>query len=269
MQHKSRTLLAEFREKEAQRLREIVHEANNPLSIVHNYLHILELRLQHEPEAVEQISLIASELTRAGNIFSRAREIPEGVELSPPVDADIQSDLELRRWISNFVELHSGYALEHGVKLSEISNFADEVGVADSALSIYVEQGKLSQIVGNLIKNAIEACAIGGFVHVGLNAGVIRSGTAGVEIFVEDNGPGLSDSVLANLTKIKVSTKGGDHAGIGLQLAYRLTDELKGALDVHSQSGKGCRFNLFLPLSGARREDQDSDLITDPTVKEH
>ena len=62
-----------FREHEHQRLREIVHEANNPLSIVRNYLHILQMRLQHEPEAVEQLDLIATELSRAADIIGRAR----------------------------------------------------------------------------------------------------------------------------------------------------------------------------------------------------
>ena len=58
------------------RLREIVHEANNPLSIIHNYLHILELRLKDYPETHEQLRLIAAEIRRTAAIFKRVVEFP-------------------------------------------------------------------------------------------------------------------------------------------------------------------------------------------------
>lgn len=230
--------LDRFRAAEYNRLREIVHEANNPLSIVHNYLHILELRLQHEPEAVEQLELIASELRRAGEVFTRARDVPLKTEIdSTPADA--LAEIDVSTWIANVAELFSGYALQAGVELSTQTK-----GVVGTLVT---QTDKLSQILSNLLKNAIEACQAGDEVTLGARAGVYRDGVVGVELFVEDEGPGLSNDVLDNLAGLKASNKGGEHQGVGLQVAFRLAIELQGALDVRTLAGQGTTFSLFLP----------------------
>lgn len=66
-----------YRNGDLARLREIVHEANNPLSIVNNYLHILELRLQGEESALEQLAVMGREIRRAAMLFQRAKDVPE------------------------------------------------------------------------------------------------------------------------------------------------------------------------------------------------
>ena len=58
------SLLKSYRQREEKRLRELVHEANNPLSVVQNYLHILQMRLQHDASASEQLDMISTELSR-------------------------------------------------------------------------------------------------------------------------------------------------------------------------------------------------------------
>ena len=227
-----------FRAGEYRRLREIVHEANNPLSIVHNYLHILELRLQHEAEAVEQLSLISSELRRAGEIFSRAREVPN-ISETAPVDNGQISELNITHWLTQVAELHSGYAQQVNVQI--------DTELPEREVSAPTQLEKLAQIVGNLVKNAIEACSGGDLVALGARSGVFRDGRMGVEVFVRDSGPGLPDEVLANLAEAKATQKGGDHQGIGLQVAFKLAAELDGAIDVRSEPGQGAVFTLFLP----------------------
>lgn len=233
-------LLEDFRSSEHKRLREIVHEANNPLAIVHNYLHILELRLQQDPEVVEQLEMIAAELRRAGEVFTRARDVPQQIQTDTTDDAEA-ADLEVTGWVSNVAELHSGYAAEHGVAL--------HVNVPTQPVTITTQTDKLMQVVSNLVKNAVEACEAGDEVTVGARGSVFREGRLGVELFVQDTGAGLSDDVLQNLTVAKRSTKGGDHQGIGLQVAFKLAAELDGALDVRTELGRGTTFSLFLPQS--------------------
>lgn|GEM_PF-1078638 len=227
-----------FRDQESQRLREIVHEANNPLSIVHNYLHILELRLAHDEAAKEQLQLIGSELKRAANIFSAAREVPSQTALVSEVPQQEVSTFDMFAFVDNVAEIHRGYAQEHGVKIEAQSLGAE--------LLMNTSQDKLAQILGNLVKNAIEACAVGDLVQIGAHDGVYRGGRVGVELFVSDTGPGLPADVLQNLTLAKQSAKGGDHQGIGLQMAFRLAAELDGALDVRTSSAAGTTFSLFL-----------------------
>ncbi len=235
--------LVDFRTQEIQRLRELVHEANNPLSIVSNYLHILGMQLQHEPEAVEKLNMISAELRRAEEVFARAREVPDIDETvdtdGEPADPIAQTDgrLALNPWIYQVAELHRGLANERGVNI--------EASGADGEITVRCDSNRLAQIVTNLLKNAVEACSTGDRVVLGLEANVYRNGVRGVNVVVQDNGPGLPESVLRQLREDKESTKGGE--GVGLKLAYQLTEEIGGALDV-SASAKGTEFTLFLPL---------------------
>jgi signal transduction histidine kinase len=109
------------------------------------------------------------------------------------------------------------------------------------------DEQRLAQILNNLVRNAIEASA-GKSVTVGSSAGVFREGREGVEISVRDTGPGLPRAVLDRLTEPKESTKGGDHAGLGLHIVHRLVGELKGNIDVRTAAGQGTTFTVYLPL---------------------
>ncbi len=231
--------LEQFRSAEQKRLREIVHEANNPLSIVHNYLHILQLRLQHEPEAAEQLALISSELRRAADVFATAREVPKQVQVKATAPGEV-SAIDVGHWLRQITELHSGYAAERGVPLN--------TDFPETAVTIHSQQDKLTQILTNLLKNALEACVDGDDVTVGYRTGVYRNGRLGAEVVVADSGPGLPEEALANLTVAKRSSKGGDHQGVGLQVAFALADELDGALDVRTGAGQGTTFTLFAPI---------------------
>ena len=51
--------------------REIIHEANNPLSTTQNYLKVLSLKLGDEHEAQETLTTISNELFRVSDIIKR------------------------------------------------------------------------------------------------------------------------------------------------------------------------------------------------------
>ena len=55
--------------------------------------------------------------------------------------------------------------------------------------------------------------------------------------------------VLERLADPKETSKGGDHAGLGLHIVHRLVAELGGNIDVRTATGQGTSFNLFLPLN--------------------
>ena len=228
-----------FREHEHQRLREIVHEANNPLSIVHNSLHMLQMRLQHEPEAVQQLELIGTELRRAADIFSRARDIPQEADETADPGIGEREELEAVGWLTDVAQLHRGMARNAGVELN--------LDLPAHTVMIDTYPDALAQIVSNLLKNAIEACASGDSITAGIRGEVYRSRQFGIDVFVRDTGPGLPSDVYEHLTEPKTSHKGGDHQGIGLQVAFRLADEMGGFIDVSSTRGLGTEFTIFLP----------------------
>ncbi|MEQ8861423.1 MAG: HAMP domain-containing sensor histidine kinase [Pseudomonadales bacterium] len=235
--------LGRFRQREEKRLRELVHEVNNPLAIVNNYLHILELKLAHEPEAVEQLRTIGTELRRASELIARAREVPE-LEAERPESGAEFTDLDVNALASQVVELHLGYAQEQQVQLTE--------QLLASPAQLRSDEQRLAQILNNLVRNAIEA-AHGASVSVSTVSGVYRESRAGMLLEVSDTGPGLPPEVLERLAEPKESSKGGDHSGLGLHIVHRLVAEIGGNIDVRTAPGQGTRFSIFLPLDpGAR-----------------
>ena len=218
-----------------QRLREIVHEANNPLSVVRNYLHILDLKLGEDPETREQIQLITEEVRRATDIVRSSIAVPRDLDIVATIESDEFDVVQLLRGVCG---LQQGSAQGQGVVI--------EARLPDRAIMLNADRDRLTQVLVNLVKNAVEAQPDGGQVIARIRDGVYRSGVPGVEIRISDSGPGLPDAVLKALFEPKASAKGGRHEGLGLHLTKRLMDELRGEIDVTNDDG--AEFALFLPV---------------------
>jgi len=117
------------------------------------------------------------------------------------------------------------------------------------------EKGSLSNreanlvglILVNLIENAIDVSVSG--QKVTLEALVYERE---IEFLVEDQGPGLSEVVKANLFQPVRSTKEGG-SGIGLALSHQLAVSLGGSLKLEENPDcRGARFRLAIPISVVR-----------------
>jgi PAS domain S-box-containing protein len=109
-------------------------------------------------------------------------------------------------------------------------------------LTIDVDADQIEQLFINLIRNATDACLeVGGTtVHVGW-----RRTRHGIEIWVEDEGPGLSNTT--NLFVPFFTTKAGG-SGIGLVLCRQIAEAHDGSLKLENRKeGRGARATLTLP----------------------
>ena len=232
----SSQLLEEYRKAQEKRLREIVHEANNPLSIIHNYLHILELRLQHESGAREQLNMISEEIRRTSDIIKRVVDFPAPGESTPAAPVLTRNRFDLNKVAEKVLELVQGQAESFGVELEKHFSSAEVILVSD--------EDSVTQAMSNLVKNAVEAMPEGGHIDLETATGVYRSGRPGVEFVVRDTGPGLSEEVIAHLYEPKSFTRG---SGLGLHITARLVEELEGAMDLRTAPDRGTAFSVFLP----------------------
>ncbi|MGA3081257.1 MAG: ATP-binding protein [Terracidiphilus sp.] len=104
----------------------------------------------------------------------------------------------------------------------------------------------IRRALANLIDNAAEAMQ-GGLLRVlGLQSSLSEDGAA-VEVVVSDTGHGLTDEIRERLFLPFYSTKQRG-TGLGLSIAAKIVQEHGGSLSAESNSPKGARFLLRLPL---------------------
>jgi len=228
-----------YRARHEKQLREIVHEVNNPLSIINNYLHILELKLEGESGAKDQLELIGEEIRRTSTIIRRVTQVPRLQDEDTVVDPMRDSTtFSLNEAVFKVAELSRGYASDTGINIDMLAPGAE--------LFLHSNPDKLTQMLINLSKNAVEAMREGrqgDQLVFEIHDGIYRNGLQGVEIVVRDNGPGISKQVLATLHEAKNFTRG---SGLGLHITFNLLQSLGGAMDVRT-STNGTAFSMFLP----------------------
>ena len=119
----------------------------------------------------------------------------------------------------------------------------------DRSLRVSANSDRLERVVGHLVQNAIEATPVEGQVSVRL-----RSRDGNVVIEVLDSGKGMTAEFMRDaLFKPFESTK-RTGMGIGTYESREYIRELGGKLEVHSEVGRGSRFEIVLPLVGSGRE---------------
>lgn len=106
--------------------------------------------------------------------------------------------------------------------------------------------GDMQTVLGNLVDNALDACAAGDRIEI-----VLESDAGGVTAVVEDSGPGIPADLAARVFEEGVSTKNGGnrHRGIGLALVQRIARRRGGDVSVTTAPAGGARFAFSLPAS--------------------
>ncbi|MCB9135940.1 MAG: PAS domain S-box protein [Anaerolineales bacterium] len=131
---------------------------------------------------------------------------------------------------------------------------------------ILADEGKLRQVLINLIGNAVKFTVEGG---VSVRARTTIMGEEHhLRIEVEDTGPGIAPEELNSLFKAFVQTQAGievkEGTGLGLSISQQFVQLMGGSIRVESELGKGSIFSFDIPIQLASA----SDLIVEkPTRK--
>jgi signal transduction histidine kinase/ActR/RegA family two-component response regulator len=113
-------------------------------------------------------------------------------------------------------------------------------------LAVYADQQRLSQIMVNLISNAVKYNRHGGSITVTCQ----EHADGQVSIAVTDTGPGLSgedlDRIFVPFERLSAEQSDVEGTGIGLPLARALTQVMHGELSAVSAVGQGSTFTVSL-----------------------
>ncbi len=112
--------------------------------------------------------------------------------------------------------------------------------------AVLVDPEAIRRALANLIDNAAEAMQ-GSLLRVlGVRTALSEDGAA-IEVVVSDTGPGLTDEIRERLFLPFYSTKHRG-TGLGLSIAAKIVQEHGGSISAESNTPKGARFLLRLPL---------------------
>jgi signal transduction histidine kinase/CheY-like chemotaxis protein len=218
----------------------IAHDFNNALTAVLNTIALARSHIEPESRAftklteAEDITLKAQSLTRQLLTFSKG-------------GAPVRKAESLRDIITETAD----FALRG-------SNAVCEYSLDDGLWHVYVDAGQISQVVNNLIINAVQAMPGGGTImvwagNVNILAGELPGLAEGryVKLAVQDNGSGIPLDDINRVFDPYFTTKAGG-SGLGLATTYSIVNNHGGYITVSSGEGKGASFYVYLPATTER-----------------
>ncbi|MDR3368394.1 HDOD domain-containing protein [Rhodoferax sp.] len=227
--------IATLQEEHLKSSRKIVHEVNNPLSIIKNYLGVLDDKLARKEPLGSELTILNEEIDRVGSI------IKEFARVAPPAP---DATININQVVSDIVRLfRESRFLPPTVQISAL--------LPEEPSEISCSTGIVKQIFVNLIKNSVEALSKGGRIEIVNNGITLRGGAEYFSLLVKDNGPGMPNDVMAKLFSPVRSTKAGDNRGLGLSIVHGLVQKLQGSISCKS-SELGTAFEILLPAKRAK-----------------
>lgn len=189
----------------------LAHQISQPLSNVAMYLHVAKQLLAEKPEAPAPVAgalaKATGQLRQAKDILERLRDFVSRGTLRP-------TPTDLGALTRKVVALAEDDARAHGVSVR-----LDTTAVPPATVDALQMEQALINVINNAIDAAAETVRTPGVVTV-----FVTSTDKSIRIEVEDNGPGVADSVAKHLFEPFITTK---QRGMGLGLA--LSRELIGA----------------------------------------
>jgi signal transduction histidine kinase len=233
------TELVELSKLKTRMLRMASHDLKNPLGRIIGYAQLL----QSQPEMDEK------SLKFLKNIEDSSEEMNQLISILLDVErmrsGNIQREaFELRQVVQQIIGRHEPDTLQKQ-QLYEAEILSEE-------LPMQGDLRQLSQVISNLIGNAIKYTPIEGKISVRLK----REGKQAV-FEVQDNGYGIPKEAQANLFTefYRVRTKdtaGISGTGLGLSFVKTVVEAHGGIVGLESEEGKGSRFYFKLPMQNGK-----------------
>jgi two-component system NtrC family sensor kinase len=219
----------------------VIHEINNPLSGILNYLRLMNRILRQGPLAEDRrekfqryLDLVESETNRCSQIVSSLLSFSR---VSPPAFGRVQIDELLERCV---------LLSQHKIELSNIRLVSS---IPSNLPPVHGDFNQLQQCVINLIFNAIDAMPDGGTLTLDSRYDKDRGA---VIVVVKDSGRGISSQDLPHIFEPFFTTKNeGYGVGLGLSTVYGIIERHKGTIAVESEPENGAAFMIELPALAA------------------
>ena len=225
-------------------LRAMSHELRTPLNAIGGYIDLLDMGL-HGPVNESQRADLARVRTNQQHLAALITEILNFARVGSGSVSYAVTDINGRDALTHAIELIEPLIAQQGLVFDGVSG--------DSSIVARADPEKVTQILVNLLSNAMKFTPAGG--HISAECAAVDDT---VTLSISDTGSGIPPEKLEAIFEPFVQLKEGladreGGVGLGLSISRDLARAMKGDLTVESTEGKGSRFTLSLPRAG---EDQ-------------
>ncbi len=210
----------------------MAHEIKNPLTALKTFTQLLPKRYNDAEFRDDFSGLAGSEIARIERIVNQllafARPAPLMIE-----------QVSLHDVVAGAIKLVGPQASRLQVEVRKSLRAGTDLIAAD--------KDRLQQVLLNLLLNALQASGPGGWIELTteLELGLVEHEPL-VRLDVRDNGSGIPQDMLPHIFDPFFTTK-SEGTGLGLSVSYNIIAEHKGRLEVHSETGNGTCFSVYLP----------------------
>lgn len=226
-------------------LSHVSHELKTPLAAIQETIEIFldEVPGPLTPKQARLMELSRRSSQRLSSMISNLLGI---ARLEAEADAYHPGWHNLVEIVESVVEESEPLAQERNLNLVLNVDASDPLLVCD--------RGRMSEVVGNLVGNAVKFSPEGGEVLVTILEGEARSGSEGspLLLYVEDEGPGVPDPdkerIFEKFHQVS-SSRGamGQGVGLGLAIVKRIVEAHGGSVRVEDRPGGGASFRVAVP----------------------
>jgi signal transduction histidine kinase len=232
--------MAEELERNEQRRRnltaDVAHELRTPLHILQGNLEgILDEVYEPTPEQIQAMLDETHLLTRLVDDLQTLSQAEAG-QLSLHLE-----QVEVGELLTDVCTSFSG--------LAEVESITLQLDLPDAPLTITADAGRMDQVLGNLVVNALHHTPPGGRITL-----AAESIPTGVRISINDTGEGIPAEDLPYVFdrfwrgERSRTRKAGAGSGLGLAIARQLVRAHGGKITVESAVGRGTSFRVELPV---------------------
>ena len=242
-------------------LSDMSHEIRTPMNVILGYASIAQNNMDNRDQ--DKVKDCLEKIKEAGNhligIINDVLEVSRIEQGKINIENEESDIYELMTDFYNLVEIQAA------VKKQKMT--IDLEGITDKY--VYMDWTRISQVLINLINNAIKYTQVGGHIDVIVkeDCNNIGDNIHNYIIIVKDNGRGIDEKDMPSL--FDLYTRGAydndisvEGTGLGLSISKQIIELMNGTIAVDSKLGEGTTFTVKLPLQYVVRT-QDDKNVTD------
>jgi two-component system NtrC family sensor kinase len=209
----------------------VAHELNEPIGSILGFAQLI----QKCPDLPEQAAQDAEKITK-GSLH--AREVIKKMMLFARQMPPQKTAVDLNQIVDEGLYFLESRCAKEGIEV--------ERTLARHLPEIHADPSQMTQVLVNIVVNAIQAMPGGGTLGI-----QTKASPKNIQLIIQDSGVGMEGRIKEQVFLPFFTTKDiGEGTGLGLAVVHGIVTSHGGTIDVESEVGKGTTFKVKLPIAG-------------------